>query len=86
MTRNTYVYLHRNKFITLDAKTLDDFIATYEDLLLMFKAWKEAGVELDPESGVGDDYAQFFTTDPRVAKEFGFESWSEFYGELEEED
>lgn len=32
-----YEYLHRNKFITTDAKSIDDFIQIFEDLKLAIK-------------------------------------------------
>jgi len=73
-----YEFLWRNKWITFDAETIDDFIKTYEQLAQMFKDWKAKGVELDKESGVSDDYATFYTENEDVAKEYGFEEpWEE---------
>jgi hypothetical protein len=67
-----YSALWRNKWITSEAKTIDDFIETYQDLAAMFSEWKEKGIVLNPESGISDDYAEFTTEDPKVADEFGF--------------
>lgn len=67
-----YRLLHRNKFLTLEAKSIDDFIETFEKELLKLKEWKRRGVILDPASNTCDDYAEFITNDPEVAKVFGF--------------
>lgn len=67
-----YRLLHRNKFLTLEAKSIDDFIETFEKELLKFEEWKRRGVTLDLASNTCDDYAEFITNDPEVAKAFGF--------------
>lgn len=85
-----YEYLWRNKWITSEAETIDDFIETYEGLLAMFKEWRDKGVLLDLESGIGDDYATFYTDNKDLADELGFEEWEyeedEFYEEEYDED
>jgi len=68
-----YEYLWRNKWITADAENIDDFIKIYKELLKMFKMWKKKGIKLDPNSGIGDDYATFYTYDSKVAREEEFE-------------
>jgi hypothetical protein len=81
-----YERLWRNKFLTLDAKTIDDFIMTFESVLSELKEWKAAGIILDPESGTSDDYATFITVDKQVADQYGFEmkDWQEEFWEDEE--
>jgi hypothetical protein len=76
----------RNKFITTDAKTIDDFIDTYEAFAEMFIEWKELGVKLDPEGGTEDDYAMFYTCDEEVAKELEFEDDEMLYGDEDDDD
>lgn len=68
-----YEYIWQNEFITLDAKTIDDFILTFESLAMMFQCWKDAGIILDPaDEGVGCDQARFITDSKEVADEFMF--------------
>ena len=67
-----YECLVRNKFLTTEAKNIADFIGFYEAQLAMLKLWKVKNVQLDPESGISDDYAEFFTTDANIAEELGF--------------
>ena len=38
----------------------------------MLRDWKEMGIKLDPDSGVGDDYAEFYTPNREVAIKAGF--------------
>ena len=67
MGKIRYVSVWRNKWITNHAGTIDDFIKTFEGLAKMFKEWKEMGIKLNPDSGIGDDYAEFYTDDMDVA-------------------
>lgn len=67
-----YEYLWRNKWITTEARSIDDFIEIYESVTKLFRCWKKDGVQLDLESGIGDDYAIFFTKDSEIAKREGF--------------
>jgi len=67
MGKIRYVYSWRNKWITSHAGSIDDFIKTFEGLAKMFKEWKEMGIKLNPDSGIGDDYAEFYTDDMDVA-------------------
>jgi hypothetical protein len=66
-----YELLWRNKFLAIDTKTFDEFIAVMENSVSQLKAMKADGVTLQ-EEGIGDDYAWFHTTDPKVAKKYGF--------------
>lgn len=67
-----YIYTLRNKFICMGYKTIDDFKQVYEDHAKLMELWKNDGIELDPH-GVDDDYATFYTYDPEVAQQYGFE-------------
>jgi hypothetical protein len=67
MGKVRYVYSWRNKWVTSNAGSIDDFIKTFEDLAEQFKEWKKMGIKLNPDSGIGDDYAEFYTDDMDVA-------------------
>jgi len=58
--------------MTTEAKCIADFIKIFEDNLHLLKRWQEKGIELDPH-GVGSCYAIFYTYDPEVAHQEGFE-------------
>ena len=82
MTKNTrYIQTFRNKWITSNAKTIDDMIAVYEGLAAHFKEMRDAGIALDPDSGVSDDYATLVTEDPAVATKYGLEDEAKYWGE-----
>ena len=72
MEKTIYVSNWRNKWITSNASSIDDFIGTFEALAKMFKEWKEMGIKLNPNSSVGDDYAEFYTDDMDVAIKANF--------------
>ena len=76
-----FILLWRNKWLTAEAETIDDVINIFEGTTNHFRAMRDAGVILDPESGISDDYAQFITTDKDVAEKWGFESEKEYYDE-----
>ncbi len=65
--KEIYTTTWRNKWITSNAGTIDDFISIFEELTEMFRRWKKAGIKLDSNSGIGDDYADFYTEDKEVA-------------------
>ena len=67
MGKIRYVSTWRNKWITSQSSSVDDFIETFEGLARMFKEWKEMGIKLDPESDIGGDYAEFYTNDMDIA-------------------
>ena len=79
MKEKTYECLLRNKFIAIDAKSIDDFISIYENMLDVMKRWKEKGIIY--QHGAEDDYATFITHDETIAKEEGFDDRSDLYGE-----
>jgi hypothetical protein len=82
-----YIDLWRNKFLTVDAKSLDEMIDQLAGAVEQLKAMRDDGVLLDPEGGTADDYAHLVTTDPDVAKKYGMIEESEFWGEdLDEEE
>jgi len=74
--KKMYMLTWRNKWITSHASTIDDFINTFEALAKQFRQWKEWGVKLEDDSGVGDDYATFIPDDMDVAIKAGFTVYS----------
>jgi len=78
-----FSYVWRNKFLTLDAESIDDMIAGLEGAADYLQQMKDAGVVLDPNSDIGHDFAMLVTSDPSVAERFDFDPDEE---EEEEED
>ncbi|MHA2009487.1 MAG: hypothetical protein ACXABO_19900 [Promethearchaeota archaeon] len=67
-----YTTTWRNKWITANAGTIDDFIDVFEALAKKFREWKEWGIQLSDDGAVGDDYAAFITNDMDIAIKAGF--------------
>lgn len=81
-----YVRIWRNKFLTLEAKSIDDMITTLQAAAAELQAMRADGVTLDPEGGTADDYAYLVTTDPEVAKKYGMEEEDEGWEGAAEDD
>ncbi len=77
--------LWRNKWLTSEAKSIDDMIASLRAAADHLDEMRKAGVTLEDDGGVGDDYATLVTTDPEVAKKFGMEEEREYLDEEDEE-
>jgi hypothetical protein len=70
----------RNKFLTIEAKSLGEMITSLEGAVSELKVMQKDGVVLDADGGgVEDDYAQLVTTDAKVAKKHGMTRESETY-------
>ena len=78
-----YIRLWRNKFLTVDAESIDEMISILSDATETLKKMRDDGVILDPESGTSDDYACLVTTDREVAKKYDMHDESEFLGSHE---
>ncbi len=78
MEETVYETTWRNKFLCVDCKTFDEFIEVLEGSVDYLKDMRASGIKLE-EDGVGDDYAHFTTTDPKVAEKFNMEKmdWDE---------
>ena len=81
--KKRYVTLWRNKWLTSEAKTIDDRIAALRAAAEELDEMRNAGVTLADDGEAGDDYITLVTTDPEVAKRFGMEEEREY---LDEED
>lgn len=80
-----YILLWRNKWLTSDAKTVEEMAAMLHDATERLEAMKADGVTLDPHGGTGDDYARLVTTDPEIAKKYDMHDESEFLDPGEDE-
>ena len=82
-----YVQLWRNKFLTIEAKSIDEMIENLQDASDMLRKMRDDGVTLDTHGGTADDYAQLVTTDPDIARKYDMHDESEFWdnGESESE-
>lgn len=80
--RKRYVMLWRNKWLTAEAKTIDEMIQALRSAADELEAMRKDGIALDLDAGgIGDDYAHLTTTDPEIAKKYDMVEESEFWGE-----
>jgi Uncharacterised nucleotidyltransferase len=84
--RKRYKTLWRNKWLTSEAKTIDDMIASLKAAADHLDEMRKAGVTLEDTAGVTGDYATLVTTDPEVAKRLGMEEEPEYLDEEADED
>ena len=76
-----YVMLWRNKWLTSEAKSLEEMIESLQAAAETLRAMLADGVTLDPEGGTSDDYAYLVTSDPVIAKKYDMHDESEFWGD-----
>ena len=84
--KKRFVTLWRNKWLTADAKSIDDMIAALRHATNELEAMRQDGVALEDDGSSGDDHARLVTTDPEVAKKYDMIDESEFWDEDEIED
>lgn len=78
-----YVMLWRNKWLTAEAKSLEDMVEGLKSAADTLRSMLGDGVTLDLTAGTSDDYAYLVTTDPVVAKKYDMHDEEEF---LEDDD
>lgn len=83
--RKRFVTIWRNKWLTSEAKSIEDMIIQLRSAADQPERMQRDGVFLDDDSGVGDDYAHLMTMDPTVAEKYGLIEESEYWG-IEEDD
>jgi hypothetical protein len=83
--RRRYVTLWRNKWLTANAKSIDDMIAALHEAANRLEEMRKDGVTLEDDGGTEEDYVHLFTTDPEVAKKYDMIEESEFWGDDEDE-
>ena len=59
--RKRYVTLWRNKWLTSEAKSIEDMVSRLRASADYLDQLRKEGVILDDNGGVGDDYAQLVT-------------------------
>ena len=79
--KKRYERLWRNKWLTSEAKTIDDMIESLRAAADHLDEMRKSGITLEDKGGVGDDYATLVTTDPEFAKKFGMEEEREYLDE-----
>jgi hypothetical protein len=67
----TFQVLWKNKYLTANATTVADMAKSLQEAADELKAMHEAGVGLENDGCVADDYAHLSTTDVGVAEQFG---------------
>jgi hypothetical protein len=83
--RKRYEYLWRNKFLTLEASSIEEMIASLRHAAARLEAMLADGVQLDPQGGTADDYAMLFTYDPDIAKKYDFHPEEDFLDDSEDD-
>lgn len=84
--RRRYVTTWRNKWLTAQAKSIEDMISMLKSAADHLDQMRKDGVVLDDDGGVADDYARLVTTDPKVAEKYGLVEESEYWGRDEEDE
>jgi hypothetical protein len=81
-----YVMTWRNKFLTVDATSLEEMATLVQEAAETLKAMVADGVVLDPDGGTNNDYAVLVTADPDIAQKYGMQDESEMIEDEPEDD
>jgi hypothetical protein len=81
-----YLLIWRNKFLTLEAGSLEDMVSSLHEAAATLEHMRKDGVFLDPDGGTADDYAYLVTTDPEVAQKYDMHEEAEFLPDDDEEE
>jgi len=81
-----YMTLWRNKWLTADAKSVEDMIAGLQSAADTLRQMLADGVTLDPGGDTSEDYVCLVTTDQVVAKKYDMHDEREFWGEDQEQE
>src|SRR5262249_13164683 len=73
-TTGWYTTTWRNKWLTANAESIEDMIASLRAAADELEEMRKAGVYLDDNGSVADDYALLVTHDHTVAKRFGMDT------------
>jgi hypothetical protein len=82
--RKRYETLWRNKWLTSEAKTIEEMISSLRAAAAHLDEMRKAGVILEDHGVAGDDYATLVTTDPEVAKRFEMEEERDYLDDDDE--
>lgn len=78
-SRKRYVMTWRNKWLTAEAKSIEDMINLLRSAAEQLDQMRMDGVVIDDSNGGDDDYARLVTTDPIVAERYGLVDESEYW-------
>lgn len=84
--RKRYVTTWRNKWLTAEAKSMEDMIQMLRSAADYLEQMRRDGVFLEDDGGVGDDHAHLVTTNPKIAEKYGLVDEFEYWGDDEESD
>ena len=84
--RKRFVTLWRNKWITAEAKSIEDMVSLLRAAADHLDQMRKDGVILDDVAGCADDYANLVTTDAKVAEKYGLIDESEYWGTDDEDE
>jgi hypothetical protein len=79
--KKLYVLLWRNKWLTAEAKNIDEMIAGLHQAAELLSNMKRDGVQLLPQRDTANDYVYLTTTDPDIARKYGMTEESEVWDE-----
>ena len=65
-----YLATWNSKWLTTNAKSIDEMIEIYEEELKCFKEMRDAGVQVIDESSKEEDFVYLFTSDKVVSDQF----------------
>lgn len=82
--RKRYVTTWRNKWLTAEAKSIQDMVDRLRSAADHLEQMQRDGVLLEDDGGVGDDYAHLVTLDPRIAEKYGLVDEFEYWDASEE--
>lgn len=85
INQRRYIQLWRNKFLTIQAQSIDEMIESLQDAADTLRRMRDDGVTLHNLGGTADDYSQLVTTDPGVARKYDMHDESEFWDAGESE-
>jgi hypothetical protein len=84
--RKRYVTTWRNKWLTAEAKSIEDMIRLLRSAADRLDQMRKDGIVLDDDGGVGDDYAHLVTMDPKVAEKHRLIDESDYWEVQEDGD
>jgi hypothetical protein len=84
--RKRYVTTWRNKWLTAEAKSIEEMSSMLRGAADQLDEMHRDGVIFDGDGGVADDYVHLVTTDPKVAEKYGMIDESESWGIQDEEE
>ena len=85
INQRRYIQLWRNKFLTIQAQSIDEMIESLQDAADTLRRMRDDGVTLHNLGGTADDYSQLVTTDPGIARKYDMHDESEFWDAGESE-